>query len=98
TIYLQNIESAAVLNDVWDAWVPEGHAPVRLCVEAGLAPGYLVEMAVTAAGGRERGGFVSPCGDAVEHLGGCVLRSITRLCPQRRVMSTKHSHPEADFT
>ena len=38
------------VNAVWDAWLPEGAAPVRCCVEARLAnPGWRVEMAVTAA-------------------------------------------------
>jgi enamine deaminase RidA (YjgF/YER057c/UK114 family) len=40
----------AAMNEVWDAWIPEGTAPVRACVEARLAnPGYRVEMVVTAA-------------------------------------------------
>lgn len=38
------------MNAVWDAWVPEGHAPTRACVDARLAnPKYRVEMAFTAA-------------------------------------------------
>ena len=50
TIYLANMGDYAAMNEVWDAWVPEGHAPVRACVEARLAnPGYRVEMVVTAA-------------------------------------------------
>ncbi|MBM4076722.1 MAG: RidA family protein [Planctomycetes bacterium] len=48
-IYIANLHDVAVLNSVWDQWVPEGHAPARACVQAGLAPGYLVEMVVTAA-------------------------------------------------
>ena len=50
-IYLARLEDAPTLNAVWDEWVPEGHAPARACVQAGLAPGYLVEMIVTAAVG-----------------------------------------------
>ena len=38
------------MNAVWDAWVPEGTAPVRACVEAKLARPHLkVEIMVTAA-------------------------------------------------
>jgi enamine deaminase RidA (YjgF/YER057c/UK114 family) len=48
-IYLANLADAAALNSLWDDWVPAGHAPARACVQAGLAPGYLVEMVITAA-------------------------------------------------
>ncbi|MBS0266293.1 MAG: RidA family protein [Planctomycetes bacterium] len=48
-IYLANLQDAPILNELWDAWVPTGHAPSRACVQAGLAPGYLVEMVLTAA-------------------------------------------------
>jgi len=48
-IYLADLGDAAVLNPLWDEWVPAGHAPARACVQAGLAPGYRVEMVVTAA-------------------------------------------------
>jgi enamine deaminase RidA (YjgF/YER057c/UK114 family) len=37
------------MNAVWSAWLPEGGAPARACVEAVMAdPGYLVEIMVTA--------------------------------------------------
>lgn len=49
TIYLQDLAAAPILNAVWDEWVPAGHAPVRACVQAGLSPGYHVEMAIIAA-------------------------------------------------
>ncbi len=50
TIYLANMEDYDAMNAVWDAWVPEGCAPVRACVEARLAnPGYRLELAVIAA-------------------------------------------------
>jgi len=40
----------AEMHSVWDAWVPEGHAPVRACGEAKLARSDLkVEVIVTAA-------------------------------------------------
>ena len=39
----------AGMNEVWDAWVPEGCAPTRATVEAKLAaPHLLVEIAVIA--------------------------------------------------
>lgn len=50
-IYLADLKDAAALNVLWDAWVPEGHAPARACVQCGLAPKYLVEMVITAAAG-----------------------------------------------
>jgi enamine deaminase RidA (YjgF/YER057c/UK114 family) len=48
-IFLADLADGPHLNELWDAWVPEGHAPARACVQAGLAPGYLVEMVITAA-------------------------------------------------
>jgi enamine deaminase RidA (YjgF/YER057c/UK114 family) len=50
-IYLADLGEAGVLNEVWDAWVPAGHSPVRACVGAALSPGYQVEMIITAAVG-----------------------------------------------
>jgi enamine deaminase RidA (YjgF/YER057c/UK114 family) len=50
TIWLADISTFDEMNAVWDAWVPEGHAPARACVEARLArPEYTVEIAVVAA-------------------------------------------------
>ncbi|MQY50789.1 RidA family protein [Rhodocyclus tenuis] len=50
TIYLADIGDYDAMNRVWDAWVPEGSAPVRACVEARLAhPKYKVEIVLTAA-------------------------------------------------
>ncbi|MBL8430245.1 MAG: RidA family protein [Dechloromonas sp.] len=50
TIYLADMTDYEAMNAVWDAWVPEGHAPSRACVQARLAnPKYRVEMALTAA-------------------------------------------------
>ena len=38
------------LNEVWNEWVPSGHAPARACGEAKLArPDYKVEFIVCAA-------------------------------------------------
>lgn len=48
-VFLNDLADATTFNEVWDAWVPQGHAPVRATVQAGLAKGYYVEMAVTAA-------------------------------------------------
>ncbi|HSH47160.1 MAG TPA: RidA family protein [Halomonas sp.] len=50
TLYLKNAEDADGMNAVWDAWVPEGHAPARTCVCAPLPADELrVEVTVTAA-------------------------------------------------
>ncbi|WP_437880181.1 RidA family protein [Pseudomonas sp. LRF_L74] len=51
TIYLKDIAvDYAGLNEVWDAWVAEGTAPARACVEAALYdPRVRVEMTVVAA-------------------------------------------------
>ncbi|MDP5293432.1 RidA family protein [Oceanimonas sp. CHS3-5] len=50
TIYLKTMADFAAMNAVWDAWVPEGHAPARACVEAAMArPELLVEISVVAA-------------------------------------------------
>jgi len=50
TIYLKDIDMFDDMNEVWDAWVDEGHEPARACVEAKLARDYiLVELSVVAA-------------------------------------------------
>ncbi len=50
TIYIKDMEDFKDMNEVWDAWVPEGHAPARACVEASMArPELLVEISVIAA-------------------------------------------------
>ena len=49
-IWLKDIADFDGMNEVYDAWVPEGHAPVRATSEAKLAdPSLLVEIIVTAA-------------------------------------------------
>ncbi|NVK15269.1 MAG: RidA family protein [Rhodobacteraceae bacterium] len=49
-IWLADMKDFAEMNAVWDAWVPEGHAPARACGEAKLArEDFLVELIVTAA-------------------------------------------------
>jgi enamine deaminase RidA (YjgF/YER057c/UK114 family) len=48
-IWVKHIADREALNKVWSAWLPEGGAPARACVEAVLAnPGYLVEIMITA--------------------------------------------------
>ncbi|MGF1717080.1 RidA family protein [Photobacterium chitinilyticum] len=50
TIYIKDMKDFAEMNDVWDNWVPEGHAPARACVEASMArEALLVEISVVAA-------------------------------------------------
>jgi enamine deaminase RidA (YjgF/YER057c/UK114 family) len=49
-IWLANIGHFAEMNQVWDAWVAEGDAPARACIEARLAsPDLLVEIGIIAA-------------------------------------------------
>ncbi|MBO9401969.1 MULTISPECIES: RidA family protein [unclassified Shimia] len=49
-VWLSDMSDFAEMNEVWDAWVPEGHAPARACGEAKLARDVLkVEVIVTAA-------------------------------------------------
>jgi len=49
-IWLASMGHFAEMNQVWDAWIPEGHAPARACIEARLAaPEYLVEIGIIAA-------------------------------------------------
>jgi enamine deaminase RidA (YjgF/YER057c/UK114 family) len=48
-IWLADIRTRHRFNEIWDAWVPEGAAPARACVEARLAePSDLVEIQITA--------------------------------------------------
>jgi enamine deaminase RidA (YjgF/YER057c/UK114 family) len=48
-IWLKDIADRGAMNAVWSAWLPEGQAPVRACVQSVLAdPRYLVEIMVTA--------------------------------------------------
>ena len=50
TIYLADMADYSAMNKVWDAWLPEGSAPARACVQARLAnPGFRVEIVLTAA-------------------------------------------------
>ena len=50
TVWLSDMSYFAAFNDIWNAWVPSGHAPARACGEAKLAREILkVEVIVTAA-------------------------------------------------
>lgn len=49
TIWLADMADFAGLNEIWNAWVPQGHAPARACGEAKLARAELkVEIIVDA--------------------------------------------------
>ena len=49
-IWLTSMGHFAQMNEVWDAWMPEGCAPARACIEARLAtPELLVEVGIIAA-------------------------------------------------
>ena len=49
-IWLASMGHFAQMNEIWDAWVPEGVAPARACIEARLAsPDLLVEIGIVAA-------------------------------------------------
>jgi len=48
-IYLASVGDYAVMNSVWDDWVPKGHTPARSTVGAKLIrPEYKIEIEVTA--------------------------------------------------
>lgn len=50
TIWLADMKDFALMNSVYDQWVPKGSQPPRACVEAKLAtPAYKVEIRVIAA-------------------------------------------------
>jgi enamine deaminase RidA (YjgF/YER057c/UK114 family) len=49
-IWLTSMGHFAQMNEVWDAWLPEGVSPARACIEARLAsPDLLIEIGVIAA-------------------------------------------------
>ena len=50
TIWLADMSDYDAVNEIWDAWVPEGCAPVRSCGEVSVAkPEYRVEIIIIAA-------------------------------------------------
>lgn len=49
-IWIASMGHFAQMNEVWDAWIADGHAPARACIEARLAsPDLLVEVGIIAA-------------------------------------------------
>ena len=47
-IWLKDIRDRDAMNTLWSAWLPEGAAPARACVQANMAdPRHLVEIMVT---------------------------------------------------
>ena len=47
-IWLKDIRDRDAMNALWSAWLPEGGAPARACVQANMAdPRHLVEIMVT---------------------------------------------------
>ena len=48
-VYIADEHDGGILNELWDAWVPAGHPPVRAMVQVGLGRVCKVEMVVTAA-------------------------------------------------
>ena len=48
-VSIADMSDADVLNELWDAWVPADHPPVRAMVQVGLGKACRVEMVVTAA-------------------------------------------------
>jgi len=50
TIWLSDMADFAPMNEIWNAWVPDGHAPARACGEVKLARDVLkIEILVIAA-------------------------------------------------
>jgi enamine deaminase RidA (YjgF/YER057c/UK114 family) len=49
-IFLADLADKPGMDEIWDAWVVDGHAPPRATVQARLArPFYKVEVVMTAA-------------------------------------------------
>ncbi len=47
-IWLKDIRDRDAMNQVWSAWLPQGGAPARACVQAHMTdPRHLVEIMVT---------------------------------------------------
>ena len=50
TIYLTRVEDLAILNALWEVWLPAGCAPSRACIKVELLnPNMLIEIAFVAA-------------------------------------------------
>ena len=53
TIYLTQTQNAAIVNPIWEAWLPENCAPSRACIKVELLdPKMLIEIAFVAAVGN----------------------------------------------
>jgi enamine deaminase RidA (YjgF/YER057c/UK114 family) len=49
-VYLPEPSDLQDFNELWDKWIPTGHAPSRACIHTQLAaPGYRVELVLTAS-------------------------------------------------
>lgn len=49
-VWLADIRDAVIMNEAWEAWVPDDCAPARATVESRLpSPLYALKVAVTAA-------------------------------------------------
>ena len=48
-VYIADMNDGLILNELWDAWVPADHPPVRAMVQVGLGSACKVEMVVMAA-------------------------------------------------
>ena len=49
-IFLTDVTRIGEMNEVWDAWVPQGNTPPRATVQAKMAnAAYKIEIVVTAA-------------------------------------------------
>jgi enamine deaminase RidA (YjgF/YER057c/UK114 family) len=48
-IHLASLEDVQTLNQLWDQWIPAGHAPVRACLQSGLGAQCRAEFIVHAA-------------------------------------------------
>jgi enamine deaminase RidA (YjgF/YER057c/UK114 family) len=48
-IYLADLRDAPTLNELWDAWVVPGQAPIRACVGVQLSGGLKIEVIAQAA-------------------------------------------------
>lgn len=50
TIFLKDMANFAAMNEIWDAWIENGHEPARACVQARMATEEIeVEICVIAA-------------------------------------------------
>lgn len=48
-IYLADLRDAPTLDELWDAWVVPGQAPIRACVGAALSGNLRIEVIAQAA-------------------------------------------------